>query len=36
MLMLRKGNTAARFMYVSCPCNSNSIKPLARLVAARL
>jgi hypothetical protein len=36
MLMLRKGNTIARFMYVSCPCNTSSIEPLARSVAARL
>jgi hypothetical protein len=36
MIMLRKGNTTARFMYVSCPCNTDNIKPLAQLVASRL
>ena len=29
MLMVRKGNTVARFMYTSCPCNTDNIKPLA-------
>ena len=36
MLMVRKGNTIARFMYISCPCSTDNIKPLARLVAGRL
>jgi zinc-ribbon domain len=36
MIMLRKGNVMARFMYVSCPCNTDNIKPLARTVASRL
>jgi hypothetical protein len=36
MLMLRKGNVMARFMYVSCPCNTDNIKPLAQTVASRL
>jgi hypothetical protein len=36
MLMLRKGNTVARFMYTSCPCNTDNIKPLAQMVASRL
>jgi hypothetical protein len=36
MLMLRKGNTMARFMYTSCPCNTDNIKPLAQMVASRL
>jgi hypothetical protein len=36
MLMVRKGNTVARFMYISCPCNTDNIKPLARTVASRL
>ena len=35
MLMVRKGNTLARFMYISCPCNTDNIKPLARTVASR-
>ena len=36
MLLVRKGNTVAHFTYVSCPCNTDNIKPLARLVASRL
>jgi hypothetical protein len=36
MLMLRKGNTMARLTYVGCPCNTDNIKPLAKLVASRL
>jgi hypothetical protein len=36
MLMFRKGNTMARFTYISCPCNTDNIKPLAKLVASRL
>jgi hypothetical protein len=36
MLLVRKGNTVIHFMYVSCPCNTDNIKPLAKLVASRL
>jgi hypothetical protein len=36
MLMFRKGNTMARFTYIGCPCNTDNIKPLAKLVASRL
>jgi hypothetical protein len=36
MLLVRKGNTVAHFMYISCPCNTDNIKPLARMVASRL
>ncbi len=36
MILVRKGNTVAHFMYVSCPCNTDNIKPLAQLVASRL
>ncbi len=36
MLMVRKGNTVARFMYTSCPCNTDNIKPLAQMVVSRL
>ncbi len=36
MIMVRKGNTVARFMYISCPCNTDNIKPLAQMVASRL
>jgi hypothetical protein len=36
MIIFRKGNTAAHFMYVSCPCSTDNIKPLAKIVANRL
>jgi hypothetical protein len=36
LLMFRKGNTMARLMYIQCPCNTDNIKPLAKLVASRL
>jgi hypothetical protein len=36
MMLVRKGNTVAHFTYISCPCNTDNIKPLARLVASRL
>jgi hypothetical protein len=36
MIMLRKGNTVAHFLYTSCPCNTDNIKPLAQMVASRL
>jgi hypothetical protein len=36
MMLVRKGNTVARFMYISCPCNTSNILPLARSVASRL
>jgi hypothetical protein len=36
MLLVRKGNTVAHFMYISCPCNTDNIKPLAQMVASRL
>jgi hypothetical protein len=36
ILMLRKGNVMARMTYVSCPCNTENIKPLAKTLAARL
>jgi hypothetical protein len=36
MLMVRKGETIARFMYISCPCNTDNIKPLAKLAASRM
>ena len=34
MMTVRKGDNLIRFMYVSCPCNSDAIKPLAQKVAA--
>ena len=36
MLIFRKGNSVAHFTYISCPCNTDNIKPLAKLVASRL
>jgi hypothetical protein len=36
MMLVRKGNTVVHFTYVSCPCNTENIKPLARMVASRL
>ena len=36
MLLVRKGNTVAHYMYVQCPCNTDNIKPLAKLVASRM
>jgi hypothetical protein len=36
LIMVRKGNTVARFMYISCPCNTDNIKPLAQKLASRL
>ena len=36
IIMLRKGNTIARLTYISCPCNTDNIKPLAQVVANRL
>jgi hypothetical protein len=36
MMLVRKGNTLARLLYVSCPCNTDNIKPLARKLAAQL
>ncbi|MEO6965681.1 MAG: hypothetical protein ABI076_07255 [Acidobacteriaceae bacterium] len=34
MMTVRKGDNLIRFVYVSCPCNSDAIKPLAQKVAA--
>jgi hypothetical protein len=36
MLIFRKGNSVAHFTYISCPCNTDNIKPLAKLVASRM
>jgi hypothetical protein len=36
MLVFRKGDSVAHLMYVSCPCNTDNVKPLAKLVASRL
>jgi hypothetical protein len=36
MLLVRKGNTVAHYTYIQCPCNTDNIKPLAKLVASRM
>ncbi len=36
MLMVRKGDTVARFAYTGCPCRTDNIKPLAKLAVSRL
>jgi hypothetical protein len=36
MIMVRKGNVMARFMYASCPCGTENIKPLAQKLASQL
>ena len=36
MMMVRKGDTMVRFMYTSCPCSTDAIKPLAKKVADQL
>jgi hypothetical protein len=36
MIIFRKGNLVAHFTYISCPCNTDNIKPLAKLVASRM
>jgi len=36
MMMVRKGDKLIRIMYMSCPCNTEAIKPLAKQLAARL
>lgn len=35
-LMVRKGNTTARFLFPQCPCNTEAIKPLATKLASQL
>lgn len=36
MILLRKGNVMARMVYISCPCNTDNVKPLAKTLADRL
>jgi hypothetical protein len=36
LLMVRKGDTVARFAYTGCQCSTDNIKPLARLAGSRL
>jgi hypothetical protein len=34
--MVRKGDTLIRIMYMTCPCNTEAVKPLARKLADAL
>jgi hypothetical protein len=34
MMLVRKGNALIRILYISCPCNSDQIKPLTKKLAA--
>lgn len=36
MLMVRKGDTMARFLFNECPCSADAIKPLAEKVVSQL
>jgi hypothetical protein len=36
MIMVRKGDTLIRIMYMTCPCNTDAVKPLARKLADAL
>ena len=36
MIMVRKGDKLIRIMYTTCPCNTDEIKPLAKMLADRL
>jgi hypothetical protein len=36
MMMVRKGDKLIRIMFMSCPCNTEAIKPLAKQLASRL
>jgi hypothetical protein len=35
-IILRKGQTVARFMFPYCPCDANAIKPLAANLANKM
>ena len=36
MIMVRKGDKLIRIMYTTCPCNTDAIKPLAKMLADRV
>jgi hypothetical protein len=36
MIMVRKGDMLIRIMYMTCPCNTDAVKPLARKLADAL
>lgn len=36
MIMVRKGKTLVRIMYLACPCGVEQVKPLAKEIADAL
>jgi hypothetical protein len=36
MMLVRKGDTLVRITYISCPCSTAQIEPLAKKLAAAL
>jgi hypothetical protein len=36
MIMVRKGKNLARIMFITCPCATDAVKPLARKIADAL
>lgn len=36
MIMVRKGDKLIRIAYMTCPCNTDAIKPLAKMLADRV
>jgi hypothetical protein len=36
MMFVRKGDTLIRIMYMSCPCATEAVKPLAKLIVSHL
>jgi hypothetical protein len=36
MIMVRKGNKLVRIMYLTCPCGTEAVKPLAKEIANAL
>jgi hypothetical protein len=36
IMMLRKGNKMVRVMYITCPCGTEQVKPLAKEIADAL
>jgi hypothetical protein len=36
MMFVRKGDKLIRIMYMTCPCSTNAIKPLAKQIVANL
>ena len=36
MIMMRKGKNLVRIMYITCPCGTEAVKPLAKKIAEAL